>query len=50
MGWYSGNPSELHPLPPSEEAKMMIDLAGGCEKVQLFKEKSYKYTFEGGTS
>jgi len=36
MGWFSGNPSELHPLPPKEEAALLVDLAGGHEKVSIF--------------
>jgi alkyl sulfatase BDS1-like metallo-beta-lactamase superfamily hydrolase len=26
MGWFSGKPSELHPLPYKEEAQMLADL------------------------
>ncbi|MGH8529476.1 MAG: alkyl sulfatase dimerization domain-containing protein [Nevskiales bacterium] len=29
LGWYSGNPSELQPLPPAEQARRMAELAGG---------------------
>jgi alkyl sulfatase BDS1-like metallo-beta-lactamase superfamily hydrolase len=29
LGWYSGNPSELEPLPPEDTARRMAELAGG---------------------
>jgi alkyl sulfatase BDS1-like metallo-beta-lactamase superfamily hydrolase len=29
LGWFSGNPSELQPLPPDETARRMVELAGG---------------------
>lgn len=29
LGWFSGNPSELQPLPPDETARRMIELVGG---------------------
>jgi alkyl sulfatase BDS1-like metallo-beta-lactamase superfamily hydrolase len=29
LGWFSGNPSELQPLPPEETAQRMVELAGG---------------------
>ena len=29
IGWFSGRPSDLHPLPVSEEARLMVQLAGG---------------------
>jgi alkyl sulfatase BDS1-like metallo-beta-lactamase superfamily hydrolase len=31
LGWYDGNPSTLQPLPPDEQAKRMVELAGGEE-------------------
>ena len=33
IGWFSGQPSELHPLPVREEAGLMVELAGGEEKM-----------------
>lgn len=29
LGWFDGNPTNLFPLPPKEQAQKMIDLAGG---------------------
>lgn len=29
LGWFNGNPTQLFSLPPAEEAKRMVDLAGG---------------------
>jgi len=31
FGWFSGNPSELNPLPPVEEGRKFVDYAGGAE-------------------
>jgi len=33
FGWFSGNPSELHELPPSEEGAKFVEYAGGADKV-----------------
>lgn len=32
-GWFDGNPTKLHPLPPKEHAVRMLALMGGAEKV-----------------
>ena len=29
LGWFSGRPAELHPLPQHEEARRLVRLAGG---------------------
>ena len=29
LGWFSGRPAELHPLPVAEEARLLVRLAGG---------------------
>ncbi len=29
LGWFSGDPADLQPLPPQEEAQRMVELAGG---------------------
>ena len=29
IGWFSGRPADLHPLPVAEEARLMVQLAGG---------------------
>merc|ERR1719445_235369 len=31
IGWFSGRPSDLHPLRLQDEARLMVDLAGGRE-------------------
>lgn len=31
LGWFDGNPSQLNPLPPIEQAQRMADLAGGLD-------------------
>lgn len=33
FGWFSGNPSELHELPPAEEGAKFVEYAGGAEAV-----------------
>jgi len=33
FGWFSGNPSELHELPPAEEGAKFVEYAGGADKV-----------------
>nr|WP_322032053.1 alkyl sulfatase dimerization domain-containing protein [Paraburkholderia sp. J76] len=33
MGWYSGNPADLHPLPPVDTAKRTMDFMGGVPAV-----------------
>ncbi|WP_108257516.1 alkyl/aryl-sulfatase [Mangrovicoccus ximenensis] len=33
FGWFSGNPSELHELPPVEEGKKFVEYAGGAAAV-----------------
>lgn len=33
LGWFDGNPSNLVPLPPQEEAERMARMAGGVDKL-----------------
>ncbi len=33
FGWFTGNPSELHRLPPEAEAKKFVEYAGGADAV-----------------
>lgn len=33
FGWFSGNPSELHELPPAEEGTKFVEYAGGEEAI-----------------
>ncbi|HEY3800435.1 MAG TPA: alkyl sulfatase dimerization domain-containing protein [Caulobacteraceae bacterium] len=44
LGWFDGNPANLHPLPPVESAKRYVDLAGGAEPL-LAKART---AFEAG--
>lgn len=34
LGWFDGNPTNLFPLPPKEQAAQMVQLAGGAQAVQ----------------
>jgi alkyl sulfatase BDS1-like metallo-beta-lactamase superfamily hydrolase len=33
FGWFSGNPSELHELPPAQEGAKFVEYAGGADAV-----------------
>jgi alkyl sulfatase BDS1-like metallo-beta-lactamase superfamily hydrolase len=44
LGWFDGNPANLHPHPPVESAKRYVDLAGGAEPL-LAKART---AFEAG--
>jgi len=35
LGWYDGNPTNLLPLSPGEEAQRMVELAGGADALLL---------------
>jgi len=34
LGWFDGNPAQLDPLPPAEEAARIVQLAGGVEALK----------------
>ncbi|WP_428310146.1 alkyl sulfatase dimerization domain-containing protein [Hydrocarboniphaga sp.] len=34
LGWYSGDPADLQPLPPDDQARRMVELAGGGAALQ----------------
>ena len=34
LGWYSGDPAELAPLPPDEQARRWVALAGGADTLR----------------
>ena len=34
IGWFSSRPGDLHPLPVREEARLMVDLAGGRQRLE----------------
>ena len=40
IGWFSGRPADLHPLPVAEEARRMVQLAGGRWGNEMLKQKS----------
>ncbi|MFB9128659.1 alkyl/aryl-sulfatase [Paraburkholderia dipogonis] len=41
MGWYSGNPADLHPLPPVDSAKRTMDFMGGVPAVTKKARDAY---------
>ncbi len=41
FGWWDGNPANLDPLPPEEEARRLVNLAGGAEKMLLHAVEYY---------
>ncbi len=48
MGWYDGNPADLNPLPPEEEATRFVRAMGGAERVlaegqRAFDEGDYRW-------
>jgi len=48
MGWYDGNPANLNPLPPAEEATRFVRAMGGAERVlaegqRAFDEGDYRW-------
>ncbi len=42
LGWFDGNPSTLKPLPRTEEANNLINLAGGWDNLFKTAEESFK--------
>ena len=49
LGWFDGNPANLHPHPPVEAGKRYIDLAGGPEPLlakarEAFAAGDYRWT------
>lgn len=41
LGWYSGNPADLHPLPPEDAAQRYVKFMGGADKVLAQARQSY---------
>lgn len=41
LGWYSGNPADLYPLPQEEEAKRYVEFMGGADAVIKKAQESY---------
>jgi alkyl sulfatase BDS1-like metallo-beta-lactamase superfamily hydrolase len=51
FGWYSGNPADLNPLPPSEAASRYVDYMGGAQAIidkaqKSFDEGDYRWVAE----
>jgi alkyl sulfatase BDS1-like metallo-beta-lactamase superfamily hydrolase len=42
LGWYGGNPAQLHPLPPTEAAVKYVEYMGGAEAVIEKAIESYE--------
>ena len=48
VGWYDGNPANLHPLPPVEEARKYVEYMGGADAAiararEDFKAGNYRW-------
>ncbi|MCL2087205.1 MAG: MBL fold metallo-hydrolase [Oscillospiraceae bacterium] len=41
MGWYSGNPADLDPLPPTERAKKFVEYLGDTDKVLELAKRDF---------
>lgn len=41
LGWYDGNPANLHPLPPEEAARKYVAFMGGRDRVLEQARESY---------
>lgn len=41
LGWFDGNPSTLHELPPAEASKKYVEFMGGADSVLEKAKKSY---------
>lgn len=51
LGWFDGNPTRLHPLPPKDHAHKTITLMGGTEAVisaarEALKKEEYQWCLE----
>ena len=42
LGWFDGNPTNLHPLPPKERAEKAVALAGGADAVLRAAEEAVR--------
>lgn len=41
IGWFDGNPANLHALPPTEAGKKYVEFMGGADSVLKMAKKSY---------
>jgi alkyl sulfatase BDS1-like metallo-beta-lactamase superfamily hydrolase len=51
LGWFDGNPANLHPLPPEESAQKYVALMGGADTVvakgrEAFEAGEYRWVAE----
>jgi len=42
LGWFDGNPANLHPLPPVEASKKYVEFMGGADAVLAKARRAYK--------
>lgn len=42
LGWFDGNPANLHPLPPTESSIKYVEFMGGAENVLAMARRSYE--------
>ena len=50
-GWFDGNPTNLNPLPPTDEAQNMLRMMGGAENVlteisRAIQAQQYQWTLQ----
>ena len=48
LGWFDGNPARLHPLPPAEAGRKVVEYMGGADQVvararQDFEQGEYRW-------
>lgn len=41
LGWFDGNPSTLHQLPPIETGQKMVEYMGGADAILAKAQKDY---------
>ena len=41
LGWFDGNPANMHPLPPSQAASKYVEFMGGADAVLKKAEKAF---------
>lgn len=46
LGWFSGNPAQLNPLPEPESARRYVDMMGGADKVLERAREDYQAAAE----
>jgi linear primary-alkylsulfatase len=42
LGWFDGNPANLHPLPPEEAGRRYVEFMGGAERVLAMAGEAYE--------